>query len=236
MRLTVGLALAGMTLLVACGQSPHQRLAQQTNEFLQEYLQGQTLDFAPLSAGATVTLPAVVSVDDSVDGQCVSLSFARGDLEESFLDALFRSKDLTKLKLLTPFTAPGVEAVLTRHHVVFNLYSGVVMRLEPRWQTLGGIAPFKSGPVKAAVLKVIGPAVHTQVQTNSGGLKRFSYLRSGKAFAYESKDLNTQRSSEPNTDLADAFARMSMGFVPTVIEQALDPQSVACAVKPFRNQ
>jgi hypothetical protein len=235
MTLTVPLALAVMTMLVACSQSPHQTLAQQTNELLQEYLQGQTIHFAPLTAGATVTLPAVVSVDGSADGQCVSLSFARADLEASFIEALFRSKDARKLKLLTPFTEPGIETVLTRDHVVLNLYSGVVMHLEPRLQTPGGITPFKSGQVKALIVKVIGPAVHAPAQTNPDDLKRFSYLRSGKAFAYESRDLNTQRSDEPNARLADAFARMSMSFAPTVIEQAVDPQSVACAVKPFRN-
>jgi hypothetical protein len=224
-----------MTTLVACSQSPHETLAKQTNELLQEYLQGQTIHFVPLTAGATVTLPAVVSVDGSVDGQCVSLSFARADLEDSFVDALFRSKDAKKLKLLTPFTEPGIEAVLTREHLVINLYSGVVIRLEPRLQTPGGLTPFKLGQVKALVIKVIGPAVHAQPQTDLDGLKRFSYLRSGKAFAYESKDLNTQRSGEANAHMADAFARMSMSFAPTVIEQAVDPRSVACAVKPFRN-
>ena len=235
MRSTIRFALAAMIILVACSQSPHQSLAHQTNELLQEYLQGQTVHFAPLTAETTITLPAVVSVDGSVDGQCASLSFARADLEEPFIKALFFSKDARKLKLLTPFTEPGIEAVLTRDHLVFNLYSGVVIRLEPQLQTPWGIAPFKSSQVKAQIVKVIGPAVHTEPQTIPDGLKRFSYLRSGRAFAYESTDLNTQRSGEPNARLADPLARMSMSFTPTVIEQAVDPRSVACAVKGIRS-
>jgi len=205
-----------------------------TNELLQEYLKGQTIHLVSLPTGATLTLPALVSVDGSVDGQCLSVSFARGDLDERFINALFYPRDEKKLKLLSPFTEPGIEAVLTPDRVVFNLYSGVAMRLEPHLEYPGGFTAFRSKEIRGDVVKVIGTVVHAGPHALPDSLKHFSYLRDGKAFAYSSTDLNKQKSSEQNAHLIDAMARMSMTFRPTVIDQSVDPQSVACSVKAFR--
>lgn len=221
------LSLALITILAGCGQSASGSLVGHTNELLHEYLKGQTIQLVPLSAGAKLTLPVLVSVDGSADGHCLSVSFAREDLDERFLNALFYPKNAKKLELLSPFSEPGIEAVLTRDQVVFNLYSGVVVRLEPHLEYPGGFTAFKSKEVRGTVVKVVGSAVHAGPQALPDSLKRFSYLRNGKAFAYSSTDPSKQKSREQNTQLADAMARMSMTFRPTVIDQSVDPQAVA---------
>lgn len=222
------------TVLVGCSRSADETLSRHTNELLQNYLKGQTLELAPLKAGAQITLPDLVTVDSSVDGQCLSISFVRGDFDERFIRDLFYSKDPRKLRGLSPFTEPGIEAILTADHVVFNFYSGVVVHLQPDLMYPEMVTPFIAKQVNASVVKVIGSAAHTARTPLPEVLKTFLYLRDGKAFAFSSADKDKGKHGSQSEQIADATAKMSLTFMPTIMDRPIDPQALACNVKAFR--
>ena len=221
-----------ITMLVACTESADDALARRTNELLQDHLKGQTIQLVRLTAGATTKLPDLVSVDGTADGQCVSISFARSDFNDAFIHALFYSKDSKKLRQLPPFGEPGIEAILTPDRVVFNFYSGVVIRLVPHVEYQGGFTPFKSKEISGTVVQVSGTAVHAGLSVLPDALRGFLYLRVGKAIV--STDRKKEKTSELDAQFATAIASMSLTFMPTVIDQPVEPQSVACTAKAFR--
>jgi hypothetical protein len=234
-RQTFVLALTLLALLAGCGQPSSGSLTHRTAELLEGYLKGQAIELERLDSGTTFALPTLVSVDGSVDGQCLSVSFARADFDERFLQTLFYPADPKKIAALPPFTAPGVEAILTRDRVVLNLYSGVVVRFEPQLRYTGGLAVFKSTTIKGTVVKVIGPVVYTGSRTLPETLKPFLYLRDGKAFAYRADESDKQARDKQDAHMAGAMAQLSLTFKPAVTDQPVAPESVACTVKAFRN-
>lgn len=235
MRLILLTVITLCTTLAACTRSADDMLVGRTKELLEGHLRGQAIELVGLKSGERLTLPDVVSVDGSADGRCLSVAFSRGDFNDDFIRELFYAKDKTRLGQLSPFTEPGVEAILTVDRVVLNLYSGVVIHLRSDLSYPGGITPFKSKQIEGNVVKIVGNAVHAKPDALPDVLRTFLYLRDGRAVAFGSTERDKQKGGEQSDQAAEATAKMSLSFTPTVMNRAVDPSAVACTVKPFRN-
>jgi hypothetical protein len=220
--------------LGACSTQDSVDLSIRTNELLEKYLKGQRINVAPLKAGDAIKLPDLVSVGSSNDGECLSISFLRSHLSDQFVHDLFYPKKGAMPPDLPPFTEAGVEAILTSDRVVLNLYSGVVLHLQPSITYPSGYSAFKLESVTGDVVKVIGEAAHVTAGAIPESLRGFVYLRDGRAFVYQSSESERGKGRDQDSKLADSMAKLSLSFKPTVIDQVIDAKAVACTVKPFR--
>ena len=234
LHLSRAFLLICVAALVGCVPQRDENLARRTNELLESHLKGRKIDVVPLKTGDAIRLPDLVSVGSSKDGECLSIAFTRADLDDRFLNDLFYPKQQNKLKQLPPFTEPGVEAILTPGHVVFNLYSGVVVHFQPSLSYPDGYAAFKSEAVTGNVVKVIGEAAHIAPGTIPDSFTAFMYVRDGRAFAYKSVETGKGMSSNQDSQVAASIDKMNLTFKPTVIKDPVSPDAVACTVKPFR--
>ncbi len=216
--------------LSACSKSDKE-LSRRTNELLAPYLKGQTVHFVPLKSGEEIRLPDLISVAAVSANGCLSLGFARTNFEERFLRDLFYSNDSQKQNQLSPFTEPGVHAILTADHVVLNLYAGVIVRLIPDAVYSQGYSAFKSNAPVGKVLKVVGAAEHVAPRPLPESLSTFLYLRNGKAFALQSSKNVATKNGKMDSEFANSFNMTGLRFHPAVVDRAIEPYAVACVAE-----
>jgi hypothetical protein len=200
-------------------------LTEQVNQLLEPYLADTKVELASLKNGEKFSVPDLLVVDSADDGACLSIAFAREGFDDRFIRDLFFSKTVAKELELPPFTQPGVESILTTDKVVLNLYSGVVIHIQPDIPYPGGYSVFKPQIRGGEVVKIVGHAMHkVQSKPLPNSLVKLVYLRIGRDVA----------TGGTLSSAKESLARMGSSFRPVVLDKSVDPISIACRESPSK--
>ncbi len=213
-----------VAILSGCSVDTGSSLTKRTNSLLESYLGGAGVELSSISSGDKFRMPALFVIDSAGEENCLSITFARSSINDQFIQDLFSSKNGKELEL-SPFTEPGVEAVLTPDKVVFNIYSGVVVHIQPKMMYPGGYTMFKVQAPMGEVTTVVGRVMHdVPGKPLPKSLVKFLYVRDGGA-------LMAPASIEEIAKAKDLAARRGLRFQPTSLGKSVDPVSIACKAR-----
>lgn len=157
--LSMRLALFWLLTVAACaagpppiyyGNDPNTYVGTQPNE----------LHFDVLIEGQEINLNTVIVMPSIGHDGILTVEFPRSTLDEAFVRGLFFDKDERVINV-HPFTASGIEAVLTDRRLILRIHPGVVLHLRSDIKGSPGFKTFVDENVVGLVTKVEGEVYYS---------------------------------------------------------------------------